>query len=91
MYGITFIQNINSHIIIISKVQYFTFINLSMRINIHIYIFLPMSYNFLIFYHVNSFLQLSFNSTNICGFKVYNTKKKPWQQMWHLLWWFQSV
>jgi hypothetical protein len=34
-----------------------------------------MNYNFLVLYHVNSFLQLSFNSTNICGFKVFNTKK----------------
>lgn len=54
-------------IIMIHKVQYSTSINLSMRINISICIFLPKNYNSLVFYHVNSPLQLNFNSTNTQG------------------------
>ncbi len=54
-------------LIIISKVQYVTSNNLIMRFNIFICIFLPRSYNLLVFYHVNIFLQFNFNSINICG------------------------
>jgi hypothetical protein len=45
-----------------NKVHYVTSINLSMKFNIPICIFLPRSYNFLVLYYVNSCLQLNFNS-----------------------------
>ncbi len=53
-------------LIIISKVQYVTSINFNMNFNIPICIFLPKNYNFLLSYHVNSFLELNLNSINIC-------------------------
>ncbi len=52
-------------LIIISKVQYVTSMTLNMRFNIPICILIPMNYNFLLLYHVNSFLQLNFYSKNI--------------------------
>jgi len=54
-----------------NKVRYVTSINLNMKFNIPICIFLPKSYNFLVLYYVNSFLQFNFNSTNIYDSKYF--------------------
>ncbi len=54
-----------------NKIHYVTSINLNMKFNIPICIFLHRFYNFLVLYYINSFLQLNFNSTQIYDNKYF--------------------